>query len=163
MATRVSMERVKGGCSSTKRRITVVPSAGCIAFVVHGVNLSQRQPRYVEPRVRDGDKGRQKVWHGALGRKRGNINNDEISRGGREEKIGVHPIDITGPRGCERSVSIQQHRCKLRVECHASDRDAGGDRRGFEQKFGANSKVTAAAAQRLLSMSKNSKQLKPEF
>ena len=65
----------------------------------------------------------------------------------------MHPIDITGPRGCERSVSIQQRWCKLRVEGHASDRDAGGDRRGFEKKFGANSKVAAAAAQRLLSMS----------
>ena len=60
MATSVSMERVNG-CSSIKRRITVVPSAGCIALVVHGVDLSQRQPRYVEPRVWDGEKGRQKV------------------------------------------------------------------------------------------------------
>ena len=65
----------------------------------------------------------------------------------------MHPIDITGPRGCERSVSIQQRRCKLRVEGHASDRDAGGDRRGFEKKFGANSKVATAAAQGLLFMS----------
>ena len=107
MATSARVERVTGGCSSINMRITVIPSASCIALVMHGVNASQRQPRYVKPCVRDGEKGRQKVRHGALGRKsRGNINNDEISRGGREEKIGVHPIDIAGPRGCERSVSI---------------------------------------------------------
>lgn len=137
----------------------MVPSAGCIALVVHGVNASQRQPRYVKPCVRDGVKGRQKVLNVDLGRKsRGNIDNDEINRGGREEKIRVHPIDIAGACGCEGSVSIQHRRCKLRVEGHAGDRDARGDRRGFEQKFGANSKVTTAAAQGLLFMSKNSSQ-----
>ncbi len=65
----------------------------------------------------------------------------------------MHPIDIAGACGCEGSVSIQHRRCKLRVEGHAGDRDAGGDRRGFEQKFGANSKVATAAAQGLLFMS----------
>ena len=99
-----------------------------------------------------------------MGRKsRGNIDNDEISRGGREEKIRVHPIDIAGACGCEGSVSIQHCRCKLRVEGHAGDRDAGGDRRGFEQKFGANSKVATAAAQGLLLMSEKFEALKSEF
>ena len=65
----------------------------------------------------------------------------------------MHPIDIAGARGCKGSVSTQHRRCKLRVEGHAGDRDAGRDRRWFEQKFGANPKVATAAAQSLLFMS----------